>query len=319
MGGTNSIALSVIVPMYNGSHFIPTFVEKILEQNSDPERYEIIVVDNGSIDDSIEVLEKFGSQIPNLKVVKYVDKQSSYAARNYGVQKAKGSTLAFTDIDCAPSAAWIAVVLSKLDAGKAFDLVSGPVELFPEGSSFSAIEWYDRCNFMVKDRAKRTGLAPTANMVCRREVFEALQGFWEVGSGGDINFCKRAKEAGYEMLYSEELLVNHPARSSASEVFLKLERVGKGHVDVLMNNVPPPIVVCKEFGKQLLAVILMPQTVRMLKTTFAEGGKWSLWTARSLGWSVVFGFFLRWCILCSIVKRLFIRNEGQLCSNTGRS
>jgi|TARA_B100001971_G_scaffold212256_1_gene241936 glycosyltransferase involved in cell wall biosynthesis len=75
----------------------------MVEQDFPKNEYEIIVADNGSTDNTLDIANKY---INNYSIlVKYViesNVQSSYAARNKGINIAKGDILAFTDSDCIP-------------------------------------------------------------------------------------------------------------------------------------------------------------------------------------------------------------------------
>ena len=56
-----------------------------------------------------------------------------------------------------------------------------------------------------------------------------MNGFIELKSGGDNEFCKRAIENGYQIYYNENLLINHPLRGSYIEHIRKTKRLGIGH------------------------------------------------------------------------------------------
>ena len=100
----------------------------MVNQDFPKDQYEIIVADNCSTDESLDVAQEYTENYPYL--VKYVveDKiQSSYAARNKGIQISKGNVLAFTDSDCDPVENWLAEGCKSLKYNNA-SMVAGEIE-----------------------------------------------------------------------------------------------------------------------------------------------------------------------------------------------
>ena len=85
--------VSVIIPTYNNSKYLPLTIQTVLNQTYHP--VEIIVVDDGSIDDTMEVLNPFKDKIYYF----YRDNSGSTRARNFGISQARGRYLAFLDAD----------------------------------------------------------------------------------------------------------------------------------------------------------------------------------------------------------------------------
>lgn len=90
----NRSLVSVIIPTYNCAHFLPDSLGSVLSQTYD--FYEIIVVDDGSTDNSKEVLNPFMQKI---KYIKLEQNRGLPAARNVGIQSAQGKYIAFLDAD----------------------------------------------------------------------------------------------------------------------------------------------------------------------------------------------------------------------------
>ena len=79
--------------------------------------------------------------------------------------------------------------------------------------------------------------AVTANLLVRRPVLEALQGFDAVlQSGGDRDFGQRARAAGYRLIYDRTIVVDHPARTSMAELVGKTRRVVGGKMAMWQNG-----------------------------------------------------------------------------------
>jgi glycosyltransferase involved in cell wall biosynthesis len=95
MSSTNlsSPKISVIIPTYNRSHLIKDAVESVLSQTY--QAFELIIIDDGSTDNTKEVLTEYGERLQYI----YQENQGRSAARNHGINLAKGEYIAFLDSD----------------------------------------------------------------------------------------------------------------------------------------------------------------------------------------------------------------------------
>ena len=93
----DNIKVSVIVPVYNASEYIANTLNSIINQDFDG--YELIVIDDGSADNSLEIINKtlHNASIPNQVI--YQDNSGVSVARNVGIDASKGDYLVFIDAD----------------------------------------------------------------------------------------------------------------------------------------------------------------------------------------------------------------------------
>lgn len=113
-------SVSVIIPNYNRASLIGETIENILGQSLPP--LEVIVVDDGSTDNSIEVLKKFGNKI---KLIKQ-NNRGPGAARNAGLRVASGAFIQFFDSDDLMTSNKLEVQVRLLESNTEADLVYGP-------------------------------------------------------------------------------------------------------------------------------------------------------------------------------------------------
>lgn len=221
--------VSVIVPVYNDQDRIGLAIDSLLGQTYPKELYEVIIVDNGSMDKTVEVVGKYP-----VKLLEETEIQGSYAARNKGIAEAKGRVLAFTDADCIVDPNWIKAGIDALKSTCAFQ-AGGHVKC-RFSKKATAAEYYDAlCGIRIKDNVETRGVAFTANLFVRKEVIDELGGFPQhIKSGGDVYFTSHASEAGYNIIFAQDAIVEHPTRDFCG-IMKKMVRIGKGKVSMLQK------------------------------------------------------------------------------------
>ncbi len=211
--------ISVIVPVYNSAAFLERSIAGLLQQDYDPSRYEILLVDNNSADDSKSLIRR----CPRVRLLEE-PVQSSYAARNRGVRESSGELLAFTDADCVPSRNWLSAMARAME-NPHVQVGLGSRE--PDGASFTAklLAAYDdaRIQYILENRRQRSYFAFTNNMAIRRSAFLRYGPFETVARGGDTLFLQRltAGEGPVAAEWVADMRVRHLEFSSAFMYFKK--------------------------------------------------------------------------------------------------
>ncbi len=111
---------SFIIPIYNAENYIEKCVENIYEVEL--QKYEIILIDDGSVDRSPEICDRIAVKNPNVRVIHQVNKGVS-AARNAGIECAEGDYIIFLDVDDDVDVARLKQLLSRGEAIKKTDMV----------------------------------------------------------------------------------------------------------------------------------------------------------------------------------------------------
>src|SRR5688572_1543548 len=117
--------VSVIIPVYNDRARLQTCLDALHRQTYPAERYEVIVVDNGSREPLDDLMQTY----PRARL-EHEAQPGSYAARNRGIACARGEILVFTDADCVPAAQWLDCGVRALSASPNCGYVGGRVEPF---------------------------------------------------------------------------------------------------------------------------------------------------------------------------------------------
>lgn len=180
--------VSVIVPVRNRREGIATTLEGLSVQTFTD--FEVVVVDDGSIDGSGEVASSWRG-LPRVRVVR-TEGIGAVRARVAGVEAAEGSVLAFTDSDCIPEEGWLYGGVAAIDKGA--DVVQGVTipgaRAVPLGRS-------------IRHRGPE-GLFATCNVFYRREAYEEAGGF--DGSAG-ARFGFRGGKKGRALGFGEDTLL----------------------------------------------------------------------------------------------------------------
>jgi glycosyltransferase involved in cell wall biosynthesis len=109
--------LSVVIPCLNAAATIGAQLEALARQQWD-QRWEIVIADNGSTDDSLAIIERYRHRLPNLRVANATARRGQPYAMNIGARAAAGEALAFTDADDEVAPGWLPAIgeaLSKYD------------------------------------------------------------------------------------------------------------------------------------------------------------------------------------------------------------
>ena len=219
-------AISIIIPVYNDAEGLRVTVDSLLE-HTDPEA-EIVLVDNNSTDHTPEIAADYAADHDHITLVFEREIQSSYAARNTGIDHATGEILVFLDADQRLTDGWLTALVDCLD-GEA-DYVAPNIEL-DAGENPTLIGQYNKTTgFPIADFLEYHRYAPTSCLAVQRSLIEDVGRFDDrLISGGDLEFGNRVDQAGYELAYCPASTVIHPTRNSFRELYKRNVRIGRGH------------------------------------------------------------------------------------------
>jgi glycosyltransferase involved in cell wall biosynthesis len=213
--------ISVIIPVWNSPDLIAKCLTAIGVQTYPRDRFEVLVVDNGSTDETAAVARSF----PFVTLLSEPN-PGSYRARNLGLNSARGEYVAFTDADCVPAPEWLAMAARAAIQHPGAGVLAGHIELFrADLSSSQACEKYEYAFTFDQARNANHGVCVTANWVSRRTTLLALGGFDDgLKSGGDWDLCRRIRAAGRPIVYVPEMRVGHPFRGNLARLAAKRRR-----------------------------------------------------------------------------------------------
>ena len=206
--------LSVVVPTSNRAASLDALLRDLTGQRGDA-RFEVIVVDNGSTDDTAQVARRHAE---GDRRVGYIvePRRGASCARNAGVAAARAPILAFIDDDVRPREDWVASILAAFARHPEVDCIGGRVEArwpCPPPRWLTRAHWpplalqIDRGGSRHIDREHASACLITANFACRAEVFRDVGGFApDFLRDEDREFNLRMWRAGKRGLYVDSVV-----------------------------------------------------------------------------------------------------------------
>lgn len=202
---------SIIIPSYNRPQRLAQCLSVIAQLDYPREKFEAIVVDDGSFEPLDNVVAPFQEQL-DLSLIRQ-DNAGAAKARNTGAQRARGRFLAFTDDDCTPSPHWLTALAQGLTSAPNC-LIGGRILNALEDNLFSTASQLliDYLYSYYNADPERARFFTSNNMAIATEIFLAVGGFdttYPRAASEDRELCDRLSELGYGLRYVPEATVSH--------------------------------------------------------------------------------------------------------------
>tara|TARA_B100001123_G_C15321328_1_gene1028006 strand:+ start:2412 stop:3488 length:1077 start_codon:yes stop_codon:yes gene_type:complete len=208
--------LSTIICIYNGKKTLDAAINSLLDQNYPKDEYEIILLDDGSSDGSIDICKKYinFNKKNKLKITYvYQDNSGLSGARNTGIAVSKGELIAFMDQDAVADKNWL-LNIKKAFSDEKTGGIGGRLNLLNDHSKVSKFINIVRFHQMFGPSEYMNDVIGT-NMAYNRSVFYKIGGFYEMMKyrGDETNFIIRLKQS-YNISYASNAIVYHPREES---------------------------------------------------------------------------------------------------------
>ena len=242
--------ISVVVVCLNEKDNISRCIDSLLRQTIGKDKYEIIVVDNGSNDGTQEIIKEYNIRDKRVRIV--VNPARGIAvSRNIGLEEAAYEFVAFTDADCEAPENWLETLLDGyLKYYKQDNMVvaAGGANLPPGGVS----NFYDAVGITLNTFWGNHGSAqgriykkdafvyhiPTVNIMYKKETLLLIDGFDESFGNicEDTEINHRLHDAGYKFIFLKDSYVWHYMRDSLKKWAENMFTYGKGRVWVIKKH-----------------------------------------------------------------------------------
>ena len=224
--------VSVVVCSYNAERTMEACLAS-LEKLNYPD-YEVIVVNDGSTDRTLEIAQRF----PYCRIISQPNKGLS-AARNVGAEASTGEIVAYTDSDCVADPDWLAYLVAKMESAQLM-ACGGPNFPPPEDSlvpAAVAVSPGGPTHVLLSDDVAEH--IAGCNMAFRRDVLLRMGGFDPIyrAAGDDVDICWRFQDAGYTIGFSPAAVVWHFRRNTV-KAYIGQQR-GYGKAEALVYSKHP--------------------------------------------------------------------------------
>lgn len=221
---------SVVVPAYNSASYLRQCLASLASQQGiGKEQYEVIVVDDGSTDDTASVASPpvDSNSIDSNGGVRYYYQENSgpASARNKGALEARGDIVLFTDADCIPDPGWVSNMLEPFSRPE----VSGVKGVYRTEqctlwARFAQVEFDERYKLLLK--SKYIDMVDTYSGGYRRDVFVSMGGFdtsFPVANNEDTDLSYRMSLAGHKLVFNPGAVVRHLKHPDSFARYMRLK------------------------------------------------------------------------------------------------
>jgi cellulose synthase/poly-beta-1,6-N-acetylglucosamine synthase-like glycosyltransferase len=221
--------VSVIIPARNAAHTLADCLLALRAQSYPRDRFEVIVVDDGSADPTAAVAARLRAKVIS------IPPSGPAAARNRGVEASRGDILLFTDADCAPDSGWIQTLVRSFDDPA---VIAAKGTYRTEQASLTArfVQAEYESRYRRMERLESIDFIDTYSAAYSREAFVAAGGFDESfpsPSVEDQELSFRLTRAGGRMAFCPEAVVVHRHAADPWAYFRKKLKIGYWKMRVL--------------------------------------------------------------------------------------
>ena len=229
--------ISIIIPTYNRKEELVDLLPSLKKQKCSI-AFEVIVVDDGSIDGTRELLKSQAKAWNGALRIVGQNRAGPGAARNLGIKHAHGDILVFVDSDCIAPRGWLYNLISvftnpQVGAAGGSELAPANDRLFWKCQTYVMTALLTTGGVRGRKGKKLGVYYPRGfNVAVRKHVAEAVGGFTKRFHGEDILFGLKVKQMGYVLKYVPDAAMYHRRRATLSGYFRQLYRMGKTRVEM---------------------------------------------------------------------------------------
>ena len=229
------ILVSIIVPTFNEENQIIFLLKSLLTQKFS-QKYEIIIVDNESTDNTIKVIKEFKNKnkIMNIKVITSIGKLGK--VRNDGILKSSGRFVAFIDADEIADPNWLMELMKRINE---YDGVIGSINSMNPNKNFISkffdLTLIDRKKFLNKQT--KIKLFGTGNLLINQKVFKKGLIFDEnFPTAEDGDFSYRFYKKGYKNIFNEKAKIFHKVPETIKQFYFFNKKMAISNLLIFLKH-----------------------------------------------------------------------------------
>ena len=221
---------SVVVAARDEAAHIACCLRALLAQDYPPERYEIIVVDDGSTDGTGHIVREFSGETASVRLLRTQGSGSKKAALSLGITRARGEVILTTDADCEVAPGWIRGMVSHFDDGVGmvigFSQIGSPSQIKGWRQGYEAVDFTCLMACIWGSAGWGHPMAASGqNLAFLREAFFDVGGYEKVmhrASGDDVLLMQTMRRSGrWSIVFANQptTFVRHPVAGSWGRLF----------------------------------------------------------------------------------------------------
>lgn len=218
-----SLKISLVIPIKDESDSLAELIESITQQTFQPD--EIVLVDGGSSDNTIEIAEWLSAKNSKLKLIK-TPKAAPGKGRNIGIKNSKNDWIAMTDAGIKLEKNWLEKLVEKINENPEIDIVYG---------NYSPVikSYFEKIAALCYVPAQNENVVRGKTVVSyliRKAVWKTVGGFPDLRAAEDLMFMEAAEGAGFQFTFAPEAMVYWQLRPDLTSTFRKFVLYSKHNV-----------------------------------------------------------------------------------------
>jgi len=231
--GASDTTASVVIPARNSASTLGIQLGALaLQEGAGP--FEVIVADNGSTDDTANVVAQWTARVPGLRMVDASGRPGPCATRNIGAAAARSSKLLFCDADDAVQPGWVRAMTAALD-----DHVIVGGKMRDDALNEPDVQaWFPEIPAALFTKFDLMPYASGANMAVRRDALDEVGGWDEtLKNATDADLCFRIQRSlGTDLGFAPDAVVQYRYRSDLRSLYANLRRYGRADYELLERH-----------------------------------------------------------------------------------
>jgi cellulose synthase/poly-beta-1,6-N-acetylglucosamine synthase-like glycosyltransferase len=223
--------VSIIIPTFNRSNKISRCFDSLFNQTYPKDRYEVIIINDGSKDNTEEVLKEYQKKAPCAFIWDTQENQGIAKATNSGISRSKGDFICFTGDDCIPENDWIAKLINGFNDDTRIGAVGGKVISYQTNTPVQ--QFIEDAHVLDQEAFIKKNTLITGSAAYRKQVLMDIKGFDNfLIACVDLDISIKTQILGYKLRYVPEAIVYHDHPATAKGLFSQQYRNGKGYVQL---------------------------------------------------------------------------------------
>jgi len=231
---------SIIVPVKNEEKVIGRLLDALLNLNYSRNKFEIIIVEDGSTDATPKICAKYAEEYPDrIKFIRKKESKGKPSALNFGLKFAKGDIIGVFDADSVPEPDVLMKVVEYFEDPSIAAVQGATVPINADENFLTKFITYEQAVFRVQLRGKdELNLFVPLTGSCqfiRREILDIVGGFNEDSLAEDVELAAKLTDMGYEIKYAPQVKAMQEIPSKVGQLFKQRTRWYRGYMEAAIK------------------------------------------------------------------------------------